>query len=162
MFKIALSLLKEIERHGYEAYIVGGFARDYYLGIESSDVDITTNARPSDLRYIFPSIKIDDDKYGSSNIYYKGIKFEITTFRKDNGYKDKRHPSKITYINNLEDDLLRRDFVMNTLCINSKGEYIDLLGAKKDIDDKVIKVVGNPALKFSNDALRMLRAKNYY
>ena len=122
------------------------------------DIDICTNATPVDLESIFKIKKSYGVKYGSITIYYKNKEYEITTFRKEKKYKSNRFPTKIEYTNDLLIDLKRRDFIMNTLCLNSNGEYIDLLDAKKDIDDKIINVVGNSKLKIKEDSLRILRA----
>ena len=127
MKELAIEVLNLIYDYGYEAYIVGGFVRDMLLGIESNDVDITTNATPMELKNIFPDIDIDKGTYGSVTVYYKNNRFEITTYRLDLEYVDNRHPSKITYVNDLKTDLLRRDFTINTICINKEGEIVDLL-----------------------------------
>ena len=158
MKEVSISVLKEIESHNFKAYIVGGFPRNEYLNIESSDVDICTSATPKDLKEIFTDIKLPKEQYGSVVLFKNNIRFEITTFRKDIKYKDKRHPIKIQYVDNLIDDLKRRDFTINTLCINSNNEFIDLLGAKEDIDLKVVKAVGNSKNKIKEDSLRILRA----
>lgn len=158
MLKAALKILKEIEKHGFEAYIVGGYPRDYYLEKESLDVDICTNATPKDLMSIFPNANLDNEEYGTVSLYYKNIIFEITTYRKESTYINNRLPSEIEYINSLEDDLKRRDFTINTMCINSSGTIIDLMGAKEDIDNQVIRMVGNPKTRLEEDSLRILRA----
>lgn len=161
MFENSIKLLKKIEEHGFEAYIVGGFARDKYIGRDSTDVDICTNATPKDLKSIFEDSMLPKEQYGSVTVIYKKIRFEITTFRRDIKYENNRLPIEIKYINELKDDLKRRDFTMNTLCINSSGEYIDLLNARIDIDRKTIKAVGNAELKLKEDSLRILRAVRF-
>lgn len=158
MLNNALSLLKIIESHGFKAYIVGGFPRDLYLNRKSVDIDITTNATPKDLQIIFPNSLISQDRYGSVSLTYKKIRFEITTFRKELKYENHRQPVKIKYINNLKEDLLRRDFTINTLCIDADGNMVDLLNVKTDLDKKVIRVVGKARKKLKEDALRILRA----
>lgn len=158
MYEASLNILKKIEENGYKAYIVGGFVRDKILNIESVDVDICTNATPKDLSTIFDNIKYTGLKYGSVTLIYKNIHFEITTFRKDIGYIDNRIPKKVKYINNLIDDLKRRDFTMNTLCIDSDGNIIDLFSSINDIRNKIVKMVGNPKIRLKEDSLRILRA----
>ncbi len=158
MFESALKLLKMIEDCGYEAYIVGGFIRDRLLGIESLDIDITTSAKPVDLKRIFIDVTLPNEEYGAITLYFKNYRFEITTYRKEISYEEDRRPSKIEYIDDLEEDLKRRDFTMNSLCINSKGEIIDFLGGKKDIEDRIIRVIGDPIVRFVEDPLRILRA----
>lgn len=154
----ALEVLKIFEDNGYIAYIVGGFVRDYIIGKQTLDIDICTNATPKEIIQIFDYVQISDFSYGSVNIIYKKVKFDVTTFRKDIKYEDNRKPIKIKYISDLKTDLLRRDFTINTLCMNSKGEIIDLLNGKIDIENKLIKTVSNPKNKIKEDSLRILRA----
>ncbi len=158
MLDIALKLLKEITDHSYKAYIVGGFVRDYVLGIESSDIDITTNATPKEIKELFIDSCLPNDLYGSVIVIKKGIRFDITTFREEKDYEDHRKPGTIQYIDDLYPDLLRRDFVINTLCMDDKGEIIDYLGAQEDIRNRIIRTVGDAKSKFTDDSLRILRA----
>ena len=158
MFDNAIEVLKLIEKKGFKAYIVGGYVRDIYLSKTSKDIDICTNARPKDLVKIFKKNVIIDENYGSVKLQYKNCYFDITTFRKDVKYKDNRRPSKIEYVIDLKEDLLRRDFTINTLCMDSEGNIIDILNAKKEITDRIIKTVGNSNKKIKEDSLRILRA----
>ena len=158
MFETALEILNKIENQGYKAYIVGGYPRNKYLNLPTIDVDIATSATPKQLKEIFKNINLPKEQYGSVVIIKNKIRFEITTFRKEIKYKDNRYPVKVKYITDLKEDLLRRDFTINTLCINRKGELIDLLKSKEDLDYKIIKAVGNPRLKIKEDSLRILRA----
>ena len=160
MLDIALKLLDEITSYGFQAYIVGGFVRDYILGIESNDIDINTNATPKEIKNIFDSCLPNED-YGSVTVIKKGVRFEITTFRKEMSYLDNRRPSQIEYIDDLYQDLLRRDFTINTLCINKDGEIIDFLGGRSEIDSRVVKTVGNAKNRFEEDSLRILRAVRF-
>jgi len=154
----ALEVLKIFENNGYMAYIVGGFVRDYIIGKKTLDIDICTNATPKEIIEIFDCVKISNFSYGSVNIVYKKVKFDVTTFRKDIKYEDNRKPIKIKYISDLKTDLLRRDFTINTLCMNSNGEIIDLLNSRVDLENKLIKTVSNPRYKIKEDSLRILRA----
>ena len=158
MEEIALEVLNKIFDYGYEAYIVGGFVRDKLLGIESSDVDITTNATPMELKNIFPEINVDKESYGSVTLFYKNNRFEVTTYREDLEYIDNRHPSKITYVNDLKTDLLRRDFTINTICIDKDGNIVDLLGGKKDLEKHIVRSILDADKSFRDDSLRILRA----
>ena len=158
MLNTALNILKLIEDNFYEAYIVGGFVRDYLMGKKSNDVDITTNARPKDLIKIFPNANFDNALYGSVTVYLNGIRFEITTYRSEGSYLDNRHPDVVSYVDDLKVDLKRRDFTVNTICMDKSGKIIDLLNAKSDIDNKIIKTVISPLDSFKIDSLRILRA----
>ena len=158
MYNTALELLSKLNESNFKAYIVGGFPRDLYINKNSTDVDICTNATPKEIKEIFKDSKINSEQYGSVSLIYNNVRFEITTFRKEKKYENNRYPVKIKYIDNLIDDLLRRDFTINTLCIDNNGEYIDLLNAKYDIDNKIIKCVGDANKKIKEDILRSLRA----
>lgn len=153
-----LEVLNKIKSHGYQAYVVGGFPRDLYIGKINKDVDICTNATPDMISKIFETKDESGIKYGSLTIVYKDYKYEITTFRKEKKYKDNRVPLDVQYINNLKEDLERRDFIINTLCLDNDWNFIDLLGAKNDIDEKIIRTVGNSDKKIKEDCLRILRA----
>lgn len=155
MYKCALEVLNNINKMGYEAYIVGGFPRDLYLGINNLDIDICTNAKYADLKNYF---QIISNNFGSMILKYKDYNFEVTTYRRELTYEKNRFPKKIEFVNTLQEDLIRRDFIINTLCIDLNGKYIDLLGAKHDLDNKIIRCVGNSDEKISQDILRSLRA----
>lgn len=154
MYETALQILKEIHDLGYEAYIVGGYPRDLYINRINSDIDICSNINEELLKDSFEIIS--NNQFGNFIIKKKTFNFEITLFRKDK-YLDNRYPI-ITYVKTLEEDLKRRDFIMNTLCINYNGEYVDLLGARKDIEQKIIRIVGNIEQKITEDPLRIIRA----
>ncbi len=147
--------LAYIEKKGFEAYIVGGFVRDKLIGKNTYDVDICTNALPKDLHSIFPVHT--QNNYGGFNIKVNKFNIDITTYRKELRYEG-RKPVEIKYINNLLEDLKRRDFTINTICMNTNGKIIDLLDAKKDIKKRVIKNVGDENNKLVEDPLRILRA----
>ncbi len=158
MKELGLEILNEISKHGYMAYIVGGFVRDSLLNIKSNDVDITTNAKPKELKEIFPNCEIKSDSYGSVILIYKNSRFDITTMREELEYLDNRHPSGIIYVNDLKTDLLRRDFTINALCFDKDGNLVDLIDGQKDIKRKVIKTIIDSDKSFKDDALRILRA----
>jgi len=165
------SIIKKLRNSGYEAYIVGGCVRDILRGIEPSDWDITTNAKPEEIQSLFPKNFYDNKFFtvtvltGSKDPRLKEI--EITTYRSEAKYKDKRHPDEIKFAKTLEEDLSRRDLTINAMALaigkdsqalNPRVELIDLFGGEKDLKDKIIRAVGNPKERFSEDALRMLRA----
>lgn len=158
MLKTSLKVLNKLEERGYHAYIIGGFVRDYILGIESKDVDIATNATPKEIMEIFENSALPKEEYGAVTLYVKNNRFEITTFRKEIRYLNNRKPVEIKYIDDLLEDLERRDFKMNTLCMDKDGNVIDLLNGKEDIENKIINTVGESNHKFEEDSLRILRA----
>lgn len=150
------NILKKIEDYGYEAYIIGGYVRDHLLNIESTDIDICTNALPKDIIKIF-NVKKETSSYGSITIHDGKYNFDITTYRKENNYQN-RKPQNIEYTNNLLDDIKRRDFTINSICMNSEGQIFDYLNGQNDIYSRVIRVIGNTYEKLSEDPLRILRA----
>lgn len=156
MEKYYKKVLKTIEENGFVAYIVGGFVRDKILGIENNDIDIITNATPKDLNKIFNSIVKTYDKYGVVKLKIKNDIIDIATFRRELLYKDGK-TDKIEYINSLEEDLTRRDFTINTLCLDKDGNIIDLLNARKDIENKKIKTIKPAHISFKEDPSRILR-----
>ena len=157
-----LKVLDEINKHGFKAYIVGGYVRDFILGIHSSDIDICTDATPKDIKDIFNNVELPRDNYSAVRLYIKNYTFDIMTFRKEISYYNNRKPMEIEYIKDLKEDLLRRDFTMNSLCMDKDGNIIDLLNAKEDILNKTIRVIGDPDTKFKEDPLRILRAIRFY
>ena len=154
MEKNIKKILETLENEGYQAYLVGGYVRDYLLGVTSFDVDIATDALPKDIHRIFNSSK---NNYGSVNIKVDKLNVDITTFRKDLNYVNRR-PSKVVYINNLKEDLERRDFTINAICMNKNGKIIDLLNGCKDLDSRTIKMIGSIDVKLKEDPLRIMRA----
>ena len=158
MYNKAIEVLNIFSKHGYQAYIVGGYPRDSLLKIKTIDIDICTDAKPKEIMDIFDTDGITDIKYGSIQVVYKGYKYDVTTFRRDIKYENNRKPIKIKYVNDLKKDLLRRDFTINTMCIDKDGNLIDLLNAKVDLDAHLIKTVGNPRYRLKEDSLRILRA----
>ena len=158
MYKKALEVLNKFYDNGYLAYIVGGYPRDTLLGIKTTDIDICTNAKPMEIIKIFDTDKVSDINYGYVKVIYKNVKFDVTTFRRDIKYENNRKPVKIKYINDLKKDLLRRDFTINTLCIDREGNLVDILNVRKDIDERIIRTVGNPRYRIKEDSLRILRA----
>lgn len=158
MYKKAIEVLKKFEDNNHQAYIVGGYVRDKLINKTSNDIDICTSATPKEIIKLFDITTSSQIKYGAVTIIYKNQKFDVTTFRKELKYEDNRKPVKIQYITDIKKDLLRRDFTINTFCINSNNEVLDFLNVKEDIDKKIIKTVGNPRYKIKEDSLRILRA----
>lgn len=148
-------VLVKIENKGFEAYVVGGYVRDKLLKRKTFDIDICTNALPKDLVEIF--FNINDNKYGSCSFKLGKYNFDITTYRKEYKYIN-RKPTTVKYITSLEEDIKRRDFTINSLCMDKNGKIIDLLGSKIDLKKHIIKIIGDADLKFIEDPLRILRA----
>lgn len=156
------SVLETIQNQGYEAYIVGGYVRDSLLGIENYDIDITTSATPDVLKQLFKDYELEEQflSFGSVKFNFNKYHIEITTFRKEYDYIKHRKPSKIEFAKTLKDDLIRRDFAINALCFDGE-KIIDLFGGIRDLEHKIIKTIGNPAIRFEEDALRILRALRF-
>ena len=152
----ALKILDILHNNKHESYIVGGYVRDKLLNRESNDIDICTSATPKEIMELFPNTS--SPNYGSINISYKNTNFDITTFRRDIKYQDNRLPIEIQYIKSIKQDLLRRDFTINTFCINKDGKVKDYLNATKDLKNKIIRTEGNPKDRLEEDSLRILRA----
>ena len=158
MLNNAIEILKEITSKGYQAYIVGGFVRDYLLNFESKDIDISTDASPRQIKELFEDAIISNQEYGSVTLYRNSLRYEITTFRIEKNYINHRTPTQIEYIKDLISDLKRRDFTINTLCIDENKNVIDKLNGKEDLNNKIIRCVGDAQEKISEDSLRILRA----
>ena len=157
MDKIIKNILKKLENNGYQAFVVGGYVRNYLLGIESTDIDICTNALPKEIIEILNLDKNIIDNYGCVTVKTKKYNIDITTFRKESNYQD-RKPKTITYVQDLKTDLKRRDFTMNAILMNSEEEIIDYYNGIKDLENKTIKCIGSVNERFTEDPLRMLRA----
>lgn len=158
MIELGLEILNKFSDNGYQAYIVGGYVRDSLLGIKSNDIDITTDAKPMEIKEIFPDCVIKSDSYGAVIINYKKYRFDVTTMREELEYLDNRHPSGVVYVTDLKKDLLRRDFTINALCIDKNNKVIDLIDGRRDLDNKIIRTIINSDKSFKDDALRILRA----
>lgn len=151
-------IIETLNEHGYEAYIVGGYVRDFLLNKENSDIDIATNALPDVVKELFPKTILTGLKHGTVTVCMQDTQYEITTFRSESNYINNRKPDHVAFVSSLEEDVKRRDFTMNALALTIDQQVIDYVGGKKDIADKIIRTVGNPNERFSEDALRMLRA----
>ncbi len=156
-FVAAIKLIKVIKSHSFEAFIVGGYVRDYLLKSSPLDIDITTNALPSDISSMFKKVIPTGIKFEGVTVLYEGYSFEVTTFRKDISYYDHRHPT-CAYASCLEEDLSRRDFTINAMALDENLNVIDLYHGLDDLNNKIIRTVGDANIRFYEDALRMLRA----
>ncbi len=158
--KTALNLLTE---NGYEAFIVGGCVRDSILGITPLDWDITTNAIPKQILSVFENYRTIKTgiKHGTVTVIIQNLPLEITTYRIDGEYLNNRHPDSVKFCFNLKEDLNRRDFTINSLAFNSQSGIVDISDGVNDINSKIIRCVGNPDIRFKEDALRILRALRF-
>ena len=148
--------------HGYSLYLVGGAVRDYLLSTPSHDFDFTTDARPEEIKDMFRHTIDTGIKHGTVTVLFKGESFEITTFRTEGDYSDSRHPDSVTFVRSLSEDLKRRDFTINAFaCDLSSGEIIDQHGGFEDLNNGVIRAIGNPHERFKEDALRIMRAARF-
>lgn len=155
------NILQKLEESGFEAFVVGGCVRDLLLEKEPTDWDVTTNAKPEEIQNIFPD-SFYENQFGTVGVKINqedktGI-VEVTTYRVESKYTDKRRPDAIRFAEKLEEDLKRRDFTINALAMDQKGKITDLFQGQKDLKEKVVRAVGNPEERFSEDALRMMRA----
>lgn len=151
-------IINRITKAGYEAYAVGGCIRDSILGRMPDDWDITTSATPQQVKQLFTRTVDTGIKHGTVTVLLEKEGFEVTTYRIDGKYEDGRHPTEVTFTPNLEEDLKRRDFTMNALAYNQEAGLVDLFGGKEDMEKGIIRCVGNPMERFTEDALRMMRA----
>lgn len=156
----AINLLQSA---GFEAYAVGGCVRDSLLGKTPNDWDITTSAKPEDMKSVFADFHCIDTgiKHGTVTVVIDGEPLEITTFRLDGEYEDNRHPKSVTFTSNLGADLGRRDFTVNAMAYSKMTGTVDLFGGQNDLKNKIIRCVGDPDRRFNEDALRILRALRF-
>lgn len=161
IFVKAMPVLQTLENAGFEAYFVGGSVRDVLLHRHVHDVDITTSAYPEEVKQLFDKSIDTGIKHGTVTVLYNNESYEITTFRTESGYQDFRRPDHVTFVQNLDEDLKRRDFTINALAMNTKGEIVDLFNGLDDLEHHIIRAVGNPETRFHEDALRMMRAVRF-
>lgn len=161
IFVKAMPVLQTLENAGFEAYFVGGSVRDVLLHRHVHDVDITTSAYPEEVKQLFDKSIDTGIKHGTVTVLYNNESYEITTFRTESGYQDFRRPDHVTFVQNLDEDLKRRDFTINALAMNTKGEIVDLFNGLDDLEHHIIRAVGDPETRFHEDALRMMRAVRF-
>lgn len=154
-------IITTLEAAGYEAYIVGGCVRDSILGLTPEDWDITTSARPEQVKALFKRTLDTGLKHGTVTVMFGKEGYEVTTYRIDGKYTDHRRPEQVEYTSSLEEDLKRRDFTINAMAYSHGKGIIDLFGGKEDLEKKVIRAVGCAAKRFDEDALRILRAVRF-
>ena len=152
------SILESLQKSGYEAYVVGGCVRDALLGREPNDWDITTSALPMEVKSVFPRTIDTGLQHGTVTVLCGGTGYEVTTFRVDGVYEDGRHPKEVTFTPSLREDLKRRDFTINAMAYNNESGLVDLFGGQQDLENGIVRAVGDPVQRFTEDALRIMRA----
>lgn len=151
------NILKKLNDKGYEAYVIGGFVRDYIIGRETYDVDIATSATPKEVKEIFELVNSNDENYGHVIFKDSLYNYDITTFRKEDNYTN-RHPDSVEFIDSFIEDAKRRDFTINSIYMDITGKIYDPYKGMEDIDNKIIRCIGDIEKKISEDPLRILRA----
>ena len=154
-------IINGLTQAGFEAYIVGGCVRDAILGRSATDWDITTNAKPEQVKALFPRTIDTGIQHGTVTVMLGRTGFEVTTYRIDGEYQDGRHPEKVTFTRNLLEDLKRRDFTINAMAYNETEGLIDAFDGFEDLRNRQIRCVGDPTERFTEDALRILRAVRF-
>ena len=152
--------LSVLEACGYEGYTVGGCVRDSLLSRTPNDWDITTNATPEEMKVCFKGFRVIETgiRHGTLTVIVDGMQLEITTYRNDGEYLDNRHPVQVTFSKNIEDDLSRRDFTVNAMAYHPQKGFVDLFGGREDLQNRIIRAVGDAKTRFEEDGLRILRA----
>ncbi|MGX9930420.1 CCA tRNA nucleotidyltransferase [Virgibacillus salarius] len=160
-FQKAIKVIERIEGYHHQAFFVGGCVRDYLLNRPVGDIDIATSATPEFLQEIFHNVIPVGIEHGTVIVRFEKESFEVTTFRVDGSYSDQRHPDSVTYIDKIDKDLARRDFTINALAMSRHGAIIDLFQGKQDLENRIIRTVGNGRERFMEDPLRIIRALRF-
>lgn len=158
----AIWIMESLREAGYEAYLVGGCVRDTLLGRKPEDYDITTSALPEEIESVFDArgIRLADYgmKHGTVVLILDDGTYEVTTYRIDGEYTDGRRPDSVSFTRNIREDLARRDFTVNAMAMDAEGKVVDPYGGKDDLNSRILRAVGNPDVRFNEDALRIMRA----
>lgn len=160
-WQAAKQVIRQLEQAGFEAVFVGGAVRDALLGRPGNDVDVATSALPEEVKTVFVKTVDVGIEHGTVLVLDAGEPIEVTTYRTDGEYADHRRPDGVIFVRSLEEDLKRRDFTMNAIAMDAEERIIDLYGGREDIENKIIRAVGEPSERFAEDALRMLRAVRF-
>lgn len=158
-----IKLANEFNKHGYQLYLVGGTVRDYLLNEPLTDMDAVSEATPEEILAFLPNADATFKRFGS--LKYKtsdGLKFDITTLRKESSYEDSRHPNKVIFVKDLKEDYLRRDFTVNALYMNKDLKVIDYCNGQEDLKNNILRMVGDPDTRIKEDPLRILRAIRFH
>ena len=158
----ARSLCRRLQRHGHGAWLVGGGVRDLLLGRQVGDWDVATTARPEQVRRIFRRVVPTGLKHGTVTVLWRGAAYEVTTLRAERGYSDGRHPDEIRFVDDIGEDLARRDFTVNAMALDPvSGELVDPFGGLQDLREGLLRAVGDPVARFREDGLRVMRAARF-
>ncbi|HEY0827783.1 MAG TPA: CCA tRNA nucleotidyltransferase [Bacilli bacterium] len=157
MEKEASEIIKVLTGHGFQAYFAGGYVRDLLFNKPVKDIDIATSALPEEVMGLFAHTAPTGLQHGTVTVMMKVHAFEVTTFRTESDYVQKRRPGKVEFVSSLEEDLKRRDFTINAMALGLDGQLIDPFHGKQDLQDLILRCVGNPIDRFNEDALRMMR-----
>ena len=155
------NIIESLKEHGFEGFAVGGCVRDSLLKKTPKDWDITTDARPEDMKKIFKKTFDTGIAHGTVTVRMDGVGYELTTYRIDGNYSDGRHPDSVSFSKNLSEDLCRRDFTINAMAYSHNKGIVDLFDGRKDLQNGIIRAVGDAKKRFDEDALRMLRAVRF-
>lgn len=156
-----IELANYFHDHGYKLYLVGGTVRDFFLNVPLTDMDLVTNATPKQMEEFLKDGDYTFSKYGCVKYVYEEIKFDITTLRVERGYLDSRHPNNIKFVTSLKKDVMRRDFTINAMYLDDRFSLFDFYNGKHDLENKILKMVGNPKRRIKEDPLRILRALRF-
>lgn len=157
------AVIEALCEHGYEAYAVGGCVRNFMLGIEPKDYDVTTSAKPDEMKEALAGFRLIETgiKYGTITVISQGMPIEVTTYRIDGNYSDNRRPESVTFTTMLAEDLKRRDFTVNAMAYSTRTGIIDIFGGRSDLQNGIIRAIGDPDERFNEDGLRILRALRF-
>ena len=161
--KNVLYCIRQLEAAGYQAYAVGGCVRDSLLGLTPADYDLCTSAKPEEICQVFAAHQLlhHGEKHGTVSVVLDSQVYEITTFRTEGGYEDARHPGWVDFVSHVEEDLARRDFTVNAMAYNPTTGYVDPFGGQQDMQNHILRAVGDPEIRFQEDALRILRGARF-
>lgn len=160
-----ISLFQELadifNKYGYQLFLVGGSTRDYLLNIPLTDMDLVTDATPEETKSFLDNADYTFERFGSVKFKYKDVKFDLTTFRKEGGYVDSRHPNVVFFTKNIKEDYPRRDLTINALYLDKDLNVLDFVNGQIDLKNKVIRMVGNPLNRIKEDPLRIIRVYRF-
>lgn len=159
--EIFTKLVNIFKENGYRLYMIGGTTRDYLLGLDVFDFDFVTDATPEEIKTFLPDADFTFAKFGSVRVKVDGVKVDVTTLRVEEDYEDFRHPGKIRFVKTIEEDYVRRDFTINAIYIDEDFKVIDPSHGLEDLNNKLIRFIGDPEKRIKEDPLRILRANRF-